>query len=114
MNVGQSEHLNGSLYRSGDLSTCFIYQLIQSLQTSVRKVLSWLPVTDKKANAELSNLSPETLLGSLEPGLKNQEACSSSECEAELLMTDRTQRSQPVFSFQQGLIKLLMVASNLS
>lgn len=25
------------------------------------------PVTDKKASAELSNLNPETLLGSLEP-----------------------------------------------
>lgn len=36
----------------------------------MRKVLSWLPVTNKKANAELSNLNPETLLGSLEPGLK--------------------------------------------
>lgn len=113
MNIGQSEQLNGCLYRSGDLSKCFIYQLIQSLWTSVRKALSWLPVTDKKANAELSNLNPETLLGSLEPGLKNQEACSSSECETEVLMTDRPQRSQPGFSFQQGLIKLPMVTSNL-
>lgn len=71
-------------------------------------------MTDKKANAELSNLNLETLLGILEPGLKNQEACSSSECEAGVLMMDRTQRSQPIFSFQQGLIKLPMVASNLS